>query len=526
MITYLIYSSVSLALLLVIYWFFLEKEKRLIFNRVFLLWSLVFSLIIPLTPVGIISIEIPWSAIFQFGEATPLTGYQNFDEITLPSEVVANAIVQEGVLDSNTSPDKIFFLIYGIVSALLFIRLIRAIIKIHLKSETNRKCLIQGFQVVLLNENVIPHSFINTVFLSKKEFKSGEIPEEVLNHEFTHIRQKHSLDILFVETLKIVFWFNPLLYLYKKAIALNHEYLADEAVLSNGTIIKNYQQMLLQTIERSTIYSLASSFNFLSTKRRLQMMTQSKTKVQFPVKMMLLAPFFALLSMMLGCEPEPNKILSDADLGKEITIEIQADNNLLVNGQAMTLDELESALTDLSERPELVRMNVSEDAKFGAVTDVQNVLRRQKAYRIIYSHQKSDSSVVLTLPPATNEEQISLESQDIMRILMSSQALLLINNEPAKLNKVKDNVKQFVNDSSRDPSNVIFYIKTSPEVSYELYLKLLEEIRSAIHELRDEAAIKKFGSTFSNFEEDSPEREDIRKMYPMKLSTTPPSVKE
>ena len=56
----------------------------------------------------------------------------------------ANAIVQEGVLDSNTSPDKIFFLIYGIVSALLFIRLIRAIIKIHLKSETNRKCLIQG----------------------------------------------------------------------------------------------------------------------------------------------------------------------------------------------------------------------------------------------------------------------------------------------------------------------------------------------------------------------------------------------
>ena len=266
MITYLIYSSVSLALLLVIYWFFLEKEKRLIFNRVFLLWSLVFSLIIPLTPVGIISIEIPWSAIFQFGEAAPLTGYQNFDEITLPSEVVANAIVQEGVLDSNTSPDKIFFLIYGIVSALLFIRLIRTIIKIHLKSETNRKCLIQGFQVVLLNENVIPHSFINTVFLSKKEFKSGEIPEEVLNHEFTHIRQKHSLDILFVETLKIVFWFNPLLYLYKKAIALNHEYLADEAVLSNGTIIKNYQQMLLQTIERSTIYSLASSFNFLSTK--------------------------------------------------------------------------------------------------------------------------------------------------------------------------------------------------------------------------------------------------------------------
>jgi biopolymer transport protein ExbD len=67
----------------------------------------------------------------------------------------------------------------------------------------------------------------------------------------------------------------------------------------------------------------------------------------------------------------------------------------------MTLDELKSALTDLSERPELVRMNVSEDAKFGAVTDVQNVLRRQNVYRINYSHQRSDSSIALILPPAT-----------------------------------------------------------------------------------------------------------------------------
>lgn len=518
MITYLIHSSVSLALLLVIYWFFLEKEKRLNFNRAFLLCSLVFSLIIPLTPVGIISLDIPLSSIFNSGETTTSTNYHNFEEMILPSEVVTNAIGKEGISDLKASPIKFFSLIYGIVSALLFIRLIRTIIKIHLKSETNRKCLIRGFQVVLLNENVIPHSFIKTVFLSKKQFKNGEIPEEVLDHEFTHVRQKHSLDILFVEFLKIVFWFNPLLYLFKNAIALNHEYLADEAVLTKGTVVENYQRLLLKVLEESSIYSLASSFNILSTKRRLQMMTQSKTKVQFPVKIILLAPFFAVLSMILGCEPEPNKILSDADLGKEFKIEIQADNNLLVNGQAITLDELESALIDLSESPELVRMKVSEDAKFGAVTDVQNVLRRQKAYRIIYSHQKSDSSVVLNLPSATNYERTSLESQNIMRILINSQVLLLINNEPAKLNEVKDNVKQFVNDGSRDPRNVIFSIKTSPEASYDLYLELLEEIRSAINELRDGAARSKFGSTFSNLEEDSPERESIRKMYPMKVS--------
>jgi biopolymer transport protein ExbD len=486
----------------------------------------VFSLIIPLTPVGIISIEIPWSAIFQSGETNPSTRYQNFKEITLPSEVTAKAIAQEGGSDSNTSPIKFFTLIYGIVSAFLFIRLIRIIIKIHLKSETNRKCLIRGFQVVLLDENVIPHSFIKTVFLSKKQFKNGEIAEEVLNHEFTHIRQKHSLDILFVEVLKIVFWFNPMLYLYKKAIALNHEYLADEAVLSSGAPIKNYQHMLLQTIEKSTIYSLASSFNFLLTKRRLQMMTQPKSKVKFPIKILMLVPFFGVLSLILGCEPASNKILPDEDLNEEFRIEVQADNNLLVNDEIMTLDELEILLIDLPESPELVEMKVNSDAEFGVVTDVQNVLRRQKALKINYSHQKSDSSVVLTLPLAPNEEQAPMESQNVMRILMSRQALLLMNNEPTRLNEVKDNVKQFVNDSSKDPSNVFFSIKTSPETSYELYLELLEEIRSAINELRDEAAINKFGVTFLNLEENSPERESIRKMYPMKLSSTPPERKK
>lgn len=393
MIPYLIYSSVSLALLLVIYWFFLEKEKRLIFNRVFLLWSLVFSLIIPLTPVGIISTEIPWSAIIQSGETTSSTGYQNFEEITLPTEVAVNATVKEGVSDSTMLSNKFFFLIYSIVSAFLFIRLIRIIIKFHLKSETNRKCLVRGFQVVLLNENVIPHSFINTVFLSKNQFKNGEIAEEILNHEFTHIRQKHSLDILFVEVLKIVFWFNPMLYLYKKAIALNHEYLADEAVLSNGTLIKNYQQMLLQTIERSTIYSLASSFNFLLTKRRLQMMTLSRTKIKFPIKAILLVPFFIALSVVLGCEPATNKVLTE-----EITIEIQADNNLLVNGQSMTLDELESILMGLSESPELVILKVYDSAEFGGVTDVQNILRIHGALKIKYAHQNGISKE-LTLPP-------------------------------------------------------------------------------------------------------------------------------
>lgn len=389
MIAYFIYSSISLALLLFIYRIFLEKEKRFTFNRVFLLWSLVFSFIIPMIPVGLAPLEIPWSALFSSGETASVTSYQNLEDLRVPSEVQATAIENNSAAISSEALFSIAFLLYITISVLLLIRLMRIIHGIQLKINGNSKRFIQGCEIVLLNENIVPHSFVNTVFLNKKQFESGKIPKEVLNHEFTHVRQKHSLDILFVEFLKIIFWFNPLLYLYKNAIALNHEYLADEAVISKGTIIKNYQRMLLNTMERNALHGLASSFNFSSTKRRLQMMTQSKTKVKFQIKLTMLVPLFAGLSLMLGCEPASNEISSNIESADEIRIEILNDNALLVNQKRMTLDELERLLAEIPESPGLVRMNVSPDAQFGVVTDVQSILKKYKAFIINYSSKKS-----------------------------------------------------------------------------------------------------------------------------------------
>src|SRR6056297_2867456 len=382
MITYLIYSSISLALLLLIYRYFLEKEKRFMFNRVFLLWCLIFSFLIPIIPIGLAQSEMPWSALLSTGE-TEITSYMVVEGLRPDTEI--QPAENESLLISSETLYTIAFLIYVSISVLLFIRLIRIIHRIQLKIRRNPKRFIQGCEVVLLNENVVPHTFINTVFLNRKQFESGQIPEEVLNHEFNHARQKHSLDVLCVEFLKIIFWFNPLLYLYKHAIALNHEYLADEAVISKGTVIKNYQRMLLKTMEGSAVHGLVSSLNFSLTKRRLQMMTQSKTRVKFILKTAMLLPLFAGLSLMLGCEPATNEISDEIESVDEVSIEILDDNALLVNEKRMTLDELEVYLSDLPESPELVRMKVNPDAEFGVITDVQTILRKYDALRINYS---------------------------------------------------------------------------------------------------------------------------------------------
>jgi len=85
MISYLIYSSISLGLLLVLYHFFLEKEKRFTFNRIYLLWSLIFSLSIPLIPVGMPQADLPWSNLQAASEAETSANYSLIEGFWLNS---------------------------------------------------------------------------------------------------------------------------------------------------------------------------------------------------------------------------------------------------------------------------------------------------------------------------------------------------------------------------------------------------------------------------------------------------------
>ena len=522
MITYLFYSSISLAFLLLVYRFMLEKEKRFTFNRIFLLWSLVFSLTIPLLPVGIAPVEMQWAGLFISGENISAANTQQLNSINMNSDFQPPNEMNRPSESSSEMPFQVAFLIYMTVTTVLFLRLVRSLHELQSKTKRESAYMKNGVRIVLLTRQVIPHSFLNAVFVNKKRFEQGKIPEEVLAHEVAHVRQMHSLDILFVEALKIIFWFNPLLYLYKHCIAQNHEYLADQAVLSKGTGIQQYQRMLLKTMEEKTMYSLASSFNFSLTKRRLQMMTQSKTKVKFFVKLTMLVPLFAGLSLMLGCEPASNQNPSDIDTSNELSIEILEDNALLMDENPMTLDELNSLLSEMPESPRLVRMEVSPEAEFGIVTDVQSILRKHEAFRISYSTKDSDGSSDLTLPPAPPEPDEQVDTQNLMQILMNSDGRLLMNEKPAELNEVKEKIKQFVNKDSSGPNAAVITIKTLKETPYELYAKLLNEVRGAYDDLRNEAAQDQFGMAFSSLEQNSTERETIQEMYPMKLSVVPP----
>ena len=96
---------------------------------------------------------------------------------------------------------------------------------------------------------------------------------EIITRELAHARQMHSLDVLFISLLLTVMWFNPFAYLFRKAIRINHEYLADEAVLVKYKDVKSYKLLLLDTLISRQQTALTCSFNYSITKKRLAMMT-------------------------------------------------------------------------------------------------------------------------------------------------------------------------------------------------------------------------------------------------------------
>lgn len=281
MTNFLLKSTLSLVLLYGVYVVLLEREKMHHFNRFFLLFSLVFSLVIPF-----ISFEI-------YVETTQTIQHNTVQ--ALPFSALKTA-------EKTNYLPLFLWSMYGLVTSILTIRFMVNLKNVQQKTKRSPKQSFHNSTLVLLEENVLPHTFLHYIFINKSEFEKSEIEDELYTHELTHVRQKHTLDILFIEILKTIFWFNPILIFYKKAMQLNHEFLADEKVVKSYNNVPFYQNLLLEKATWSNNFYLASNLNFLVTKKRLIMMTKTTSSETILFKKMSIFPVFTILIYFLCFE--------------------------------------------------------------------------------------------------------------------------------------------------------------------------------------------------------------------------------
>jgi len=293
MIVFLLKSSACLAIFLMFYKLLLEKECMHTFKRYYLLVALVLALVIPSITFTEYVKVIPAPASIAPVDIISTETAMAIRENTAATEVNKTGIEYWPVL---------LWTLYGLGVLLFSLKFFFNLRKIANNIRNNPKLKIDSIINVLLRGTIVPHTFLNYIFLDRQKFETHQIPKDVLVHEATHARQKHSLDVLFVELLQIVFWFNPLIHLAKKSIKLNHEFLADAAVLSQGSATADYQDTLLAFASsanyKSHQPSMANAINYSSyssIKKRFTVMKTRTSKKSILVRSLLLLPLFALL---------------------------------------------------------------------------------------------------------------------------------------------------------------------------------------------------------------------------------------
>jgi N-acetylmuramoyl-L-alanine amidase len=264
----------------------LEREKMHRFNRFYLLFSLVISLIIPFLSFKIIETI----SIIQNIEPIIVETIQtsSFNENPIKENVIT---LQERI---NYTP-YILWSLYGLITFILIARFVKNCFTLISKSKYNPIVKYKKANLVLVDEKTLPHTFLNFIYINIEDYNNRNIEDELYTHELVHVNQKHTLDILLIELLKVLFWFNPLFVFYKKAIELNHEFLADEEIVKTYNNVPFYQNLLLQKSSGNQTIYLASNLNYLVTKKRLIMMTKTTSKKIALLKKIAIVPILATL---------------------------------------------------------------------------------------------------------------------------------------------------------------------------------------------------------------------------------------
>ncbi|MDT0690510.1 M56 family metallopeptidase [Salegentibacter sp. F188] len=337
---YLLKSALCLLVLFIFYKMALENEKMHQFKRFYLLGVFLLSLLIPLITFSYeteaIKVPVQSQETIEFRESAENGNFR-------PS-----AEAMAGVLSYT------LWTLYGIGFAIFGFRFLRNLLQIKNKIRNNKKIASAKCTTVLLRTKTAPHSFLKYIFLNKKDFEEERIAPQILAHEQAHVMQKHSWDILFVEILQVVFWFNPLLFFLKKSIQINHEFLADEKVISENNQVLDYSKLLLNYSAGIHHTSMSSAFNHLLIKKRILMITKPFSWKKLVAKLSLLLPVIATCLLLFN-----NKIVAKPASVEFPSSELQQDylfyievegEKIKLNGEEVKLQGFAKKLDEITDK--------------------------------------------------------------------------------------------------------------------------------------------------------------------------------
>ena len=307
---YLIQVNIALSLFYLLYAIVLKRDTFLRLRRLFFLSVIVFSLLYPFFTIPALSdIWTSRSSDFQEVAVTVMIG-----------EPGMAMVLEEGTIAPIDIPwEKILFLFYITITLGFVLRFLFQLLSIYSVRAKSQKQIILGIPVYQLKKDITPFSFFNLIFIHTGKHSEAEL-FQILLHEQTHVRQRHSFDIMLIELVYLFSWWNPFVWLMKREMAMNLEYLADNGVLREGVDSREYQYHLLRLTYHAAAVQIVNNFNVSQLKQRIMMMNKAKSSTSTLVKYLLVAPLFFLFVVA-------NSIYAAQNEDKSVAIQF-ADENL------------------------------------------------------------------------------------------------------------------------------------------------------------------------------------------------------
>lgn len=167
---------------------------------------------------------------------------------------------------------------------------------------------------------IVPFSFLNKIYLHKEQHQESEL-YDIFEHEGIHVKGLHSVDILMFEILLIVCWYNPFVWLMRRAVRQNLEYLTDQQVLDKGMDRQAYQYSLLQVSKQGASLGLSNQFNFKFLKKRIMMMNKKKSSKLELSKYAFLLPIVIFSAGAFTISKADGKIIQSVEVVRDIKLD-------------------------------------------------------------------------------------------------------------------------------------------------------------------------------------------------------------
>jgi len=330
MIRYILLAVVFQVLFLIIYDLFLKRETFFQWNRVYLIGTFLLSLLLPFVKIDAFSVVVP----------------EKFSGIVLPEIVLTpeNATA----LAETASVNWLQVLLYlGMaIASILFVFKIYRIFQLKRIGKIQR---FSDFIKVIVPKSNLAFSFYRTVFLGDGVSEKEEVG--ILKHELVHIKQRHTLDLLFFELMRIAFWFNPLVYVYQSRISELHEFIADAHVGKNNKK-EQYQLLLSQVFQTKNISFINHFYKSSLIKKRIVMLQKSNSNQILKFKYLLMLPLVAAMLFYTSCETEQDSIAELEEVVEEKSsgeVKIIKINDVGSEMNDAKREEFKNALSELFE---------------------------------------------------------------------------------------------------------------------------------------------------------------------------------